>query len=126
MCFCKDCQRRTGSAASVHSYYPEAAVIIDGTLKTYSRPGDTGCFVNFNFCPDCGSTISWTAEASPGSVGVSVGLFADPAYPAATNATFVAHKWPWFAVPEGVTQNEAHSARFMVGVAEALARRGAG
>ena len=123
MCFCKDCQRRTGSPGSVHAYYPEATVTVDGDVKLYSRPGDSGCLVNFHFCPNCGSTMFWTAEASPGQVGVPVGLFADPRFPPPTNATFVPHKYPWFTIPEGVRQNETHSERFLAGVAAALARR---
>jgi hypothetical protein len=100
----------------VHAYYPAEAVEIKGPVKVYSRPGNTGCFVIFQFCPDCGSTVAWTAEANSGNIGVPIGLFADPAFPPPTNATFVVHKYPWFAIPEGVTQNAGHSAGFLARV----------
>ena len=65
MCHCLLCQKRTGSAYSVHAYYPCNAVTTDGGAKCYARPGDSGSYVFFYFCPDCGSTVYWTVEAMP-------------------------------------------------------------
>ena len=32
----------------------------------------------FHFCPDCGATVFYTTEASPGVVAIPVGALADP------------------------------------------------
>lgn len=124
MCHCQDCQRRTGSSYSVHGYFPRDSVRIEGSPKSYSRKGDSGAYVTFHFCPDCGSTIFWEAEATPDRIGIPAGLFADPDFPKPTVSIFTPHKHRWLTVPEGVPQNEGHSAAFAAAAAAAVARRG--
>lgn len=124
MCHCLDCQRRTGSSYSVHGYFARECVKVEGAPTTYSRKGDSGAFVTFHFCPDCGSTIFWEAEASPERLGVPAGLFADPDFPVPQVAIFVPQKHKWVSIPESVAQNEGHSAAFAALAAAAVARRG--
>jgi hypothetical protein len=78
MCHFLLCQKRTGSTYSVHAYFPTEDVRVAGTTKVYARKGDSGAQVYFHFCPECGSTMCWEAEASPGKTGIPVGVFADP------------------------------------------------
>ena len=124
MCHCQDCQRRTGSSYSVHGYFPRACVTVDGSPSSFSRSGDSGAFVTFHFCPDCGSTVYWEAEASPERIGIPAGLFADPDFPMPTVAIFVPQKHKWVTIPEGVPQNPGHSVAFAAAAAAAVARRG--
>jgi hypothetical protein len=123
MCHCLLCQKRTGSTYSVHAYYPCDAVAIEGSAKCYARPGDSGSYVFFYFCPDCGSTVYWTVEAMPDVIGIPVGIFADPAYPPPRSSIFVPHKHPWVSIPPGIPQNEGHNAAFLAATREAIARR---
>ncbi|MEO8924924.1 MAG: GFA family protein [Caldimonas sp.] len=101
MCHCLLCQKRTGSTYSVHAYFPTEKVRVEGTTKVYARKGDSGAYVYFHFCPECGSTIYWEVEASPGKTGVPIGVFADPTFPPPNVSIFVPHKHPWVSVPEG-------------------------
>src|SRR5512137_2740982 len=79
MCHCLACQRRTGSAFGVQVWYrPEQITEISGDARQYSRVGDSGKAVVFNFCPSCGSTVYWRAAMVPNAVAVAVGAFADP------------------------------------------------
>jgi len=123
MCHCLQCQKRTGSTYSVHAYFPQERVKVQGAQKRFTRAGDTGCDVYFAFCPTCGSTVFWEVEARRGSVGIPVGVFADPSFPPPTVSIFVPHKHPWVSIPEGVPQSEGHSASFLDAAAEALAKR---
>jgi hypothetical protein len=123
MCHCLLCQKRTGSTYSVHAYFPTENVRVVGTTKVYARKGDSGAYVYFHFCPECGSTIYWEVEASPGKTGIPVGVFADPTFPPPNVSIFVPHKHPWVSVPEGIPQNEGHSATFAAAAASAVARR---
>jgi len=126
MCHCLACQRRTGSTYSVHAYFPKERVSLRGTPKRFARAGDTGAMVDFHFCPDCGSTTHWELEAISGRIGIPVGIFADPGFPPPSVAIFVPHRHPWVVIPEGVPQNEGHSAAFKAAAEAAVAKRGGG
>jgi hypothetical protein len=81
MCHCLACQRRTGSTFGVQAWYPRERIgPAQGTAKRYTRVADSGRTVSFHFCPDCGGTVFWEAEKTPGLVAVAVGTFADPSF----------------------------------------------
>ena len=94
-CHCLECQRRTGSVFGVGAYYAESQVRILGTTREYSRATDSGGrFVTY-FCPVCGSTVFWRADKVPGSIGVAVGAFADPAFPAPIRSVWEQSMHAW-------------------------------
>ena len=37
--------------------------------------------MNFHFCPNCGSSVYWSADIRPDQYGIAVGAFADPNFP---------------------------------------------
>jgi hypothetical protein len=41
-CHCTECQRRTGSAFGVSTYFPQEQVRTEGPSKVYVREGDSG------------------------------------------------------------------------------------
>src|SRR6266481_2221571 len=61
VCHCTFCKRRTGSAFGVYAYFDEGAVrITGGVLKTYEyRSDETNRWVKIEFCPNCGTTVTW-------------------------------------------------------------------
>ena len=63
--------------------------------KAYTRQSDSGFPVTFHFCPDCGSTVFWEPQRTPGKIAVAVGAFADPAFPAPTKAVHAEHRHAW-------------------------------
>ena len=80
VCSCTFCQRRTGSAFGFGAYFPEAQVkILKGELKAFEhRSDETGRWLRFEFCPKCGTQVTWTIEAMPGLRGIGVGTLDDP------------------------------------------------
>jgi hypothetical protein len=99
-----ECQRRTGSAMAANSFFRREQIkAIRGVSKEFARTGDAGRWVRNHFCPDCGSTVHYEAEAIPGVVGVPIGGFADAAFPAPTFLVFAETKHPWLLIPENVT-----------------------
>ena len=95
LCHCLSCQRRTGSAFSLNSTWPEARVTIEGESRVYERIGDEGHWGRSHFCPICGTTLFWRIERAPGFVYVAVGCFADPAFPEPEIAVFSERGRPW-------------------------------
>jgi len=95
LCHCLDCQRRTGSAFGIAAFYPREAVAAEGRASRYRRSADSGFAITFHFCPDCGATVFWEPERKPEAVAVAVGAFADPGFPAPTQAVWEERRHPW-------------------------------
>ena len=96
MCHCLECQRRTGSAFGVQAWFaPEQVKAISGEASQYVRVAASGRTVTYRFCPNCGSTISWRAEARPDLVAVAVGAFADPEFAAPNVALWERRRHEW-------------------------------
>ena len=101
ICNCKDCQRRSGSAFQLGAFFNESQVeAIDGEPRLYSRSADSGRAVNLHFCPTCGVSVYFRAEARPGLIGVHAGCFADPDFPTPTHAVWTESKHDWVQLPE--------------------------
>ena len=104
-CCCGQCQRRTGSFYGVTAFFDDDQVEkVWGESRVHLRRGDSGNELSFRFCPDCGSTVWWLAEARPGSVAVAGGAFADPDFPAPERIIWAGNRHPWVCVPPGVSE----------------------
>ncbi len=95
LCHCKDCQRHTGSAFEPFMSFPTSAVSIQGTLKTFDRPGGSGQILHRRFCPHCGSGVFSQSAARPGSMAVLVGTLDDATVFAPTMEVFCDHAQLW-------------------------------
>jgi hypothetical protein len=102
LCHCLDCQRRTGSAFSIAAFFERGAVLVQGATKTFTRPSASGKPVTFHFCPECGSSVFWEPERLPDLIGVAVGAFADPAFPAPEQSVWTDFKHGWIGLPAGM------------------------
>ncbi len=95
MCHCIDCQRRSGSQFGSIAYYPVEAVAIAGEAREYGRPTDSGNTFTTGFCPACGSTLYARPSRMPEIVGVTVGTFANPAFPQPVRSVYELSRHHW-------------------------------
>jgi hypothetical protein len=95
VCHCLDCQRRTGSAFGVQARFARAQVAMTGEPAIFVRKGDSGNAVTFQFCPRCGSTVTWQLEDAPDMVIVAVGGFADANFPVPTVSVYGERRHSW-------------------------------
>ena len=108
LCHCNLCQKQSGSVFAVQARFPKEQVTIEGKstawkfpivegggakLVTYRNCASTGG--TFHFCPVCGSTVYYTADADDSRIGVKVGAFADPTFPPPKISGFEAYRHPW-------------------------------
>jgi hypothetical protein len=77
VCHSTDCQRFTGSAFATVIAVPASAFRLTGTLKTFSKQGDSGKSIHRRFCPECGSSIVDEADALPGIAMLNAGSLDD-------------------------------------------------
>lgn len=70
-------------------------VTVSGTSTEYLRVGDEGPGARFHFCPQCGATVFYEFEGLDAYLGIPVGAFADPSFPAPTISVYEQrmHKW---------------------------------
>jgi len=94
-CHCVECQRRTGSAFGVATYFSKEQVLTEVPGKVYVRGSDSGRKTECHFCPDCGSTVFWYAERFPDLIGIAFGAFADPSMPRPMASVWETTRHPW-------------------------------
>ena len=99
-CHCSYCQRRSGSPYGVLAYYPSEMLKITGEATRYVRPTSTGGSFETFFCPTCGSTVYARAAKHPAMLGVAVGAFGDPGFPAPARSVWENGKHGWVVIPE--------------------------
>jgi hypothetical protein len=61
------------------------------------------------FCPRCGSTVTWTLEAIPDGRGVAGGSFDDPHWLKIDRQNWTRSKHHWLPIPPGVETFEQSS-----------------
>ncbi len=99
VCHCKACQRRTGTAFHLGTFWQKDQVRVEGEYKTYERDTAVGTKIRFHFCPTCGSNIFWDADRRPTNYGIAAGNFADPNFPPPTFAVWEEEMHPWVDLP---------------------------
>jgi len=99
LCHCLECQKRTGSTYGIAAFFPRETVTVSGEATRFTRPSDSGHAVTFHFCPTCGSTVYWEPARMPQLIGVAVGAFADPGFPAPSQAVYDQHRHGWVTLP---------------------------
>lgn len=95
ICHCTACQRRSGTAFGHFAWWPEDRVTTSGPARHWSRRSDRGRRFEQAFCPSCGSAVLFRGEHLPGMIGVAVGCFADPDFPAPSVAVWCATRQRW-------------------------------
>jgi hypothetical protein len=100
ICHCLACQRRTGSSYGYQARFPQEQVRVIGESSEFIRQGDEpGTVGNFHFCPRCGTTVYYETSGMPGMIAVTVGAFADPAFPPPDFSVWEDRKHSWVVPP---------------------------
>lgn len=98
VCHCLACQQRTGSAFAVQARWRVSEVSIEGKWASWVREAESGRRCTFHFCPTCGSSVWYTAEAFPDAIAIPVGLLRDPGFPPPQVSVWEAHRHPWVSI----------------------------
>jgi hypothetical protein len=98
VCHCLACQKRTGSVFGAQARFASAGFKVTGTSHEYVRVGDEGTKATFRFCPQCGSTVYYTAEGQDEVIAVPIGAFADPSFPSPTVSVYDERKHRWVVI----------------------------
>jgi hypothetical protein len=78
-CHCGCCQRRTGSVLGLGAYYPRESIRVSGKSTVFA------------------TSLYWEAEEVPDFIGIAVGAFVDPQFPAPMMSVWEESKHPWLS-----------------------------
>jgi hypothetical protein len=100
VCHCRKCQARTGSAFGIGTYFREADVELRGELTAYEyRSDESQRWLRTQFCPKCGTTVTWTAEAFPGLRAIAGGSFDNPDWLKLERHVWTRSRQKWVVFP---------------------------
>jgi len=100
VCHCTDCQKFGGSAFATVVGVPVTALRLTGTVKTFTKPGDSGKAIHRRFCPECGSGVMEEADALPGMTMISVGTLDDRSWVKPDSQIYCDSAQPWVQLSE--------------------------
>ncbi len=109
LCHCLACQKRTGSAFATLASF-EGPFEVTGRASRFAREGDHGASLSYSFCPACGTHLFHQEDGRPDFVGVSVGAFADPEFPAPEVSIHELRRHRWVAPPKGAARFQSDPA----------------
>jgi hypothetical protein len=77
-CHCKDCQKSTGTGASVNAMIKSADFrITQGTPRRFTKAADSGRTLHRFFCGECGSPLFSRRELTPENMALRIGTLDD-------------------------------------------------
>ena len=110
VCYCRFCQRCTGSAFAIWPTFTPANVELTAKLNTYEhRSDESGRWIRLNFCPRCGTTLTSTFEKGPGEVAVLGGTFDDTSWLRVDRQVWTRSRQHWLPMPADVASFEKSS-----------------
>ncbi|MFB9215901.1 GFA family protein [Vibrio sinaloensis] len=95
ICHCFECQKRTGSVFGVQARFDKQQVKVVGEVTTYTRVADSGNHVTYQFCPQCGSTVSLSLSALPEVIVIPVGIFNQHDLPTPSFSVYEERQHQW-------------------------------
>src|SRR6201987_2188853 len=102
LCHCTDWQNQRGSAFAIRVRRPKTALQIQGTVKTFSKLGDSGKPILRHFCPECGSSISGEPSRRPGAIILNAGTLDDPSWVMPPLEIYCDRALPWVQLAGGM------------------------
>jgi hypothetical protein len=105
-CYCVDCRKASGTGHGSHVILSADALCIEGEVRYYDAPADSGNIVSRGFCPACGSAIVSTNSAMPGMAFIRASSLDDPEVFKPAIAVFIARAPSWDPVDSGLPSFE--------------------
>jgi hypothetical protein len=107
-CHCNACKKRTGSAYGVSVMVEDKNVKhFTGDTRTFTRSGDSGNKVQYEFCPQCGTTLRWRLDIIRNRQAFAGGAFDDMKAIAPIAELYTDDAMPWARVNCTLSRSKA-------------------
>jgi hypothetical protein len=108
VCHCNACKKRTGSAFGFSIVVDPANVKeFAGPTTTFTRIGESGNSVRYEFCPHCGTTLRWHVELIPNRMVFAGGAFDEPSQFEVFGEIYADEALPWASTGCELTRAQA-------------------
>jgi len=105
ICYCRDCQRTSGSGYVPVMGVKRRQVKITGQMASYGAQAANGNVATRHFCPTCGSLVlGGNLDDAAGVLSLYIGTLDDPSVFKPQIAIFTRHRLPWDCTAVGVTE----------------------
>jgi len=95
-CHCDACKKRTGSAYGLSVVVDADGVhTFTGAVTTFTRVGDSGRVVEYDFCSNCGTTVRWRVGRMPNRVVFAGGALDDKSKLKIGGEIYTSEALPW-------------------------------
>jgi hypothetical protein len=105
-CYCKDCQKATGTGHTTVLGVPENQLFVAGTPAVYASQGGSGGEVRRHFCPVCAGRLYTSADSSEPIRMVQAGSLDAPNAVTPTVAIYVKDALSWDRIDPALTKFE--------------------
>jgi hypothetical protein len=100
ICHCHACQKSTGTAFATVVAVPTAALTVSGATRRFDDVGDSGNATHRDFCPECGSTVTQSADVMAGVTMLPAGSLNNPDSVKPVMQIYCDSAMPWAKVPD--------------------------
>ena len=94
-CQCRACQYASGTGHASHAMVPKEALTIQGELRFWDSPADSGNIVGRGFCPQCGSPVLSRNSGMPDHLFLRAASLDDPSRFVPTMLVYTGRAQPW-------------------------------
>ncbi|OSQ39637.1 GFA family protein [Thalassospira mesophila] len=103
ICHCRECRQQAASAFGISVLVHGCDIeLMQGTVKTWSRPTDGGAVLPCHFCPDCDTRLFHGTPGERDVVSVKGGSFDVVPDLARVDHIWAKRKLPGVIIPDGV------------------------
>ena len=78
-CHCRECQRQSASAFGMALWLRAAQLmLLQGAVQRWQRATPSGRVMDCDFCPQCGTTLSYRTEDAPDEIDITAATLDQP------------------------------------------------
>jgi hypothetical protein len=105
ICHCRECRKQSASAFGISVIVRRSDFrLVQGKLRHWSRPADSGRTVQCHFCAICGSRLWHGSSEHEDTISVKGGSLDEPIDLAAAVHIWTSRKMPGAIIPEHARQ----------------------
>jgi hypothetical protein len=105
-CYCRQCQKASGSGHVSAFAVPQEALAITGEVKYFDHRADSGNTASNGFCPECGAAVVGKSSGMPGLVAIKAASLDDPSWFKPGMNIFTASAQPWDSMDPNLPEFE--------------------
>jgi hypothetical protein len=110
-CHCTDCQKTSGAPFVSGVIVPVEAIKVEGEVRWFENPADSGHRARRGFCPNCGTQLFTESTSGNPYRGIRAASLDDPSWFKPALDMFTKSAQPWVQMDASLPKFEAGPTR---------------